>query len=287
MSAGPARALAPANIIPRRLSRHAIAIPVDVTVLRSGVPDNVPGRCIDLGEGGLLAVLAAEFRPGDSVGLEFWLPDVSAPLRAKAVVRHKAELQCGFEFLALSQDQRASIRYWARRRTQPPAPVQPAETPANETTTMEASPAPTPPIHHRVLVLSLLIFFIVLGGVGWWRWYRAWNELETHSPGRKSVNSELLRATVPADVMQQLITHKVDPLYPEDLRRANVQGVVVLGALIGRDGSVVKLRPISGPDALGSAAIDAVKWWRFHPYRVNGRAVEVETTLAVEFRPSH
>jgi len=156
----------------------------------------------------------------------------------------------------------------------------------HQKTTMEAVAAPTARISHRVLVLSLLIF-IALGGVGWWRWYRAWNELETRMPDRKSANSELLRATVPSEIMQQLITHKVEPLYPEDLRRANVQGVVVLGAVIGRDGSVLKLRPISGPDALGSAAIDAVKWWRFQPYLVNGRAVEVETTLAVEFRPSH
>jgi TonB family protein len=156
----------------------------------------------------------------------------------------------------------------------------------HQTATMEAVAAPAPRISNRVLVLSLLIFF-ELGGVGWWRWYRAWNELENRMPDRKAANSELLRATVPSEIMQQLITHKVDPLYPEDLRRANVQGVVVLGAVIGRDGSVVKLRPISGPDALGSAAIDAVKWWRFQPYLVNGRAVEVETTFAVEFRPSH
>ena len=286
MSAGSARVLAPTRIIPRRVSRHPIAVPVDVTVLRSGVPDNVPGRCIDLGEGGMLAVLAAEFRPGDSVGVEFWLPDVSAPLRAKAVVRHKAELQCGFQFLGLSQDQQASIRYWARRRTQPAPPIQTPVMTVRRKTTMEAVAAPTARISHRVLVLSLLIF-IALGGVGWWRWYRAWNELETRMPDRKSANSELLRATVPSEIMQQLITHKVEPLYPEDLRQSNVQGVVVLGAVIGRDGSVLKLRPISGPDALASAAIDAVKWWRFQPYQVSGKAVEVETTLAVEFRPSH
>ena len=74
----------------------------------------------------MLAVLAAEFRPGDSVGLEFRLPDVSAPLRAKAVVRHQAQLQCGFEFLGLSHDQQASIRYWARRRTHSQPRIQPS-----------------------------------------------------------------------------------------------------------------------------------------------------------------
>jgi protein TonB len=86
--------------------------------------------------------------------------------------------------------------------------------------------------------------------------------------------------------MQQLIIHKVEPIYPEALRRANVHGIVVLSALIGSDGRVVKLHPISGPEALGSTAIEAVRWWRFHPYRINGKAVDVETTLAIEFPPA-
>jgi TonB family protein len=289
MSAGPALALAPVGITPRRVSRHAIAIPVDVTVLRSGIPNNIPGRSLDLGEGGMLAVLAAEFHPGDSVGLEFRLPDVSAPLRAKAVVRHQAQLQCGFEFLGLSQDQQASIRYWARRKGQPKPEIQPSETPAS------VSPAPVtslpkalPLTLHRVLWIALLLF-VAVGAVGWWQWYRAWNELEARVPGRVSStqqSSTPYRATVPAEVMQRLIIHKVEPIYPEAMRQANVHGIVVLAAVIARDGTVVKLHPISGPEALGSTAIEAARWWRFHPYRINGKAVDVETTLAVEFPPA-
>jgi hypothetical protein len=288
MSAGPARALA-SVIIPRRVSRHAIAIPVDVTVLRSGVPNNIPGRSLDLGEGGMLAVLAAEFRPGDSVGLEFRLPDVSAPLRAKAVVRHQAQLQCGFEFLGLSQDQQASIRYWARRRTQSLPELQPPEPPTSQSPAPEASsPKTFPATLHRVLWIALLIL-VGVAAVGWWQWYRAWNELEARIPSRISVkesSSAPQRATVPAAVMQQLITHKVDPIYPEAMRKAHVHGIVVLAAVIGHDGTVVKLHPISGPEALSSTAIEAVRWWRFHPYRVNGKAVDVETTLAIEFPPA-
>ena len=54
--------------------------------------------------------------------------------------------------------------------------------------------------------------------------------------------------------------------------------------VIGRDGSVEKVTPVSGPDVLTTAAVNAVRWWRFQPYVVNGKAVEIETTLAVEFR---
>jgi outer membrane biosynthesis protein TonB len=31
--------------------------------------------------------------------------------------------------------------------------------------------------------------------------------------------------------------------------------------------------------------MDAMRWWRFKPYRVDGQPVVVETTMAVEFKP--
>jgi TonB family protein len=290
MSTAASRSLAPAGVIPRRVSRHAIAIPVDVTVLQSGIPNNIPGRAVDLGEGGMLAILAAEFFPGDSVGLEFRLPNISSPLRTKAVVRHQAQLQCGFEFLGLSEEQQASIRYWARRRTQAQPEIQLAETKtASSQPSAEFIPAKSlPPILYRFLWIALPIF-VAVSAAGWWQWYRAWNELESQVPSRVSItqpSSTPFRATVPTEVMQRLIIHKVEPIYPEGLRKANVHGVVVLAVLIGRDGTVVKLHPISGPEALDSTAIEAVRWWRFHPYRINGKAVDVETTLTVEFPPA-
>ncbi len=91
-------------------------------------------------------------------------------------------------------------------------------------------------------------------------------------------------AKVPAEVMERLLVRRVEPVYPEAARRANLQGVVVLDAIIAADGTVVNIRPVSGADALVSAAMDAARWWRFRPYRVQGEPAPVETTLSVEFR---
>jgi protein TonB len=44
------------------------------------------------------------------------------------------------------------------------------------------------------------------------------------------------------------------------------------------------MRPLNGPDILSQAAMDALRWWKFEPYRLNGEPAVVETTLAVEFR---
>ena len=54
--------------------------------------------------------------------------------------------------------------------------------------------------------------------------------------------------------------------------------------VIGEDGEVVSLKPLSGPDVLSRAAAESLRWWRFEPYKVDGRPVSVETTLAVEFQ---
>jgi protein TonB len=249
--------------------------------LRSGIPATIPGRALDLGEGGLAAILAGELHPGDSVGLEFRLPDLDLPLHAKAVVRHQARLRLGVEFLGIPPEQLAFIRHWVQRT----AAVRPENPPA-ETHLPEPSVAsqsqPGQSVRLRQFFGLALALMVVAAGVLSWQWYRAWEELESHVPRRPAAVSPA-RARVPASVMEQLVLHRVEPVYPEAARKENVQGIVVLNTVIATDGSVADVRPVSGPEALAPAAVDAVKWWRFQPYLVNGLPVEAETTITVEF----
>ena len=75
---------------------------------------------MNLGEGGIAAVLAGVVNPGDSVAVEFLLPEMGLGLQAKAVVRHHADLCCGLEFFGLSLEQQAMIRRWTRRMLEKP-----------------------------------------------------------------------------------------------------------------------------------------------------------------------
>jgi len=59
----------------------------------------------------------------------------------------------------------------------------------------------------------------------------------------------------------------------------------VLDVIVGRDGSVLDEHALNGPEILAQSAMDVLRWWRFKPYRVDGPAVVVETTVAVEFKP--
>jgi TonB family protein len=261
-----------AAVTSRRALRYPLAIPVEVTILKSGIPCSIPGRTRNLGEYGLGVDLAGEVRLGDAVGLEFKLSNVGDALRAKAIVRHQALLQCGVEFLSASPELQAMVRGWAREKSETRQSAPPAV--GSEIATRRQAP-------WRGLWIVLALF-LVIGSVGWWQWHRAWNELESGIQMHPAEQSA--RAQVPPNVMESLVTHKIDPIYPEDAKQANVHGVVVLDTVIGTDGSVVELHALSGPDALAPAALDAVKWWRFRPYRLNGQAVPVETTIAIEFR---
>jgi len=74
------------------------------------------------------------------------------------------------------------------------------------------------------------------------------------------------------------------PLYPAAAKAAGIQGDVVLKAVIGADGTVRELRVIDGHPLLAPAAVEAVRRWKYRPYCVKGKPVEVETTIIVSFK---
>jgi TonB family protein len=79
------------------------------------------------------------------------------------------------------------------------------------------------------------------------------------------------------------LLQRVEPEYPEAARQRRIQGPVVLDALIGSNGSVRELSVISGDPQLAKAAMDAVRQWRFRPHQLDGKAVEFETRITVNF----
>ncbi len=91
------------------------------------------------------------------------------------------------------------------------------------------------------------------------------------------------RVRVSSGVSQGLLVHKVQPLYPALAKTAHIQGTVVIQAVIGKDGTITNLHVVSGPPMLIQSAMEAVKQWRYKPYYLNGEAVEVDTTINVNF----
>ncbi len=81
-------------------------------------------------------------------------------------------------------------------------------------------------------------------------------------------------------------TQKVDPAYPLDLMRRNVQGTVTLYAVIRNDGSVSDVRVLRGvDDQLDQYARNALARWHFRPATKNGAAVDLEAVVMIPFKP--
>jgi TonB family protein len=79
------------------------------------------------------------------------------------------------------------------------------------------------------------------------------------------------------------LVHKVAPVYPIEARRNKIAGNVQLQVTIGTDGQVYDLKCLSGPEELIPAAIEAVKQWRYNPFFMDGKPVEVRTDISVNF----
>jgi TonB family protein len=92
------------------------------------------------------------------------------------------------------------------------------------------------------------------------------------------------RVRVSSRVSMALLANRIAPLYPENAKRAHIQGTVLLRAVINREGDISHLEFISGPSELVSAAMEAVKQWRYKPYLFMGSPVEVETQIQVNFQ---
>ena len=98
--------------------------------------------------------------------------------------------------------------------------------------------------------------------------------------------AELKDAEKPGELVYPAATQQVDPGYPLELMKQNVQGTVVLSAVIRGDGSVGEVRVLRGvDDRLDQYASAALSRWRFRPASRNGDPVALQTVVMIPFRP--
>jgi TonB family protein len=83
------------------------------------------------------------------------------------------------------------------------------------------------------------------------------------------------------------VTHKVDPAYPDEAKRAGLQGEVMVEVIIDENGLVQEAKVVEAiEDApmLSEAALVAIRQWEFAPTMVDGAAAKVLFTITVRFR---
>lgn len=107
------------------------------------------------------------------------------------------------------------------------------------------------------------------------------------------VGANSLRAVLPPamdpDVKMPEVTHRVDAVYPKDALTARAEGLVVVTAMVGSDGTVSDIQVMRGAEewpSLGQAAIDAVRGFTFKPATRKGEPIAVRTRVGIEFKLS-
>jgi hypothetical protein len=98
----------------RRYARYRTELPVIVKVLGPDGYSRIHGRCFEIAEAGLGAVISSELTMGEMTTLEFSLPDEGAAIVMRAVVRHRMGFLHGFEFVGLLPEQKEQIRKYCR-----------------------------------------------------------------------------------------------------------------------------------------------------------------------------
>jgi len=81
---------------------------------------------------------------------------------------------------------------------------------------------------------------------------------------------------------EKRLAHSVLAQYPVEARDA--QGTVVLKEVVDETGKVAGVRLVEGDATLATAAIQAVKQWRYRPYVRDGKAQPFQTVVIVDFQ---
>jgi periplasmic protein TonB len=90
---------------------------------------------------------------------------------------------------------------------------------------------------------------------------------------------------VAGDVVPPNKVHAPQPVYTEMARKARITGVVIVQAIIDKDGNVTNVKVLKGlPMGLDQSAANAVKQWKFQPATLNGKPVAVYYNLTVNFQ---
>ena len=88
---------------------------------------------------------------------------------------------------------------------------------------------------------------------------------------------------VGGNVKEPRPVHIEQPQYPSAAKKAGVDGVVLIEATLTAEGTVDKVKVISGPPLLTEAAVQAISRWKYEPTYLNGQAVPVVLTAKINF----
>lgn len=92
------------------------------------------------------------------------------------------------------------------------------------------------------------------------------------------------RRYLPGNLGLGRLLSSYSPAYPIEAAREGIEGTVNLDVIVGTDGTVRSVSVLSGPAMLSSAAVSAVRDWRYGETFLAGEPIETEQRVSMVFR---
>jgi TonB family protein len=108
--------------------------------------------------------------------------------------------------------------------------------------------------------------------------------VQAATPSKVPSDSGIAKAVwLAPEEAENLLLNRVEPEYPPKAIAAHRSGSVVLEVQVSRDGSVASVKTMSGDPLLATAATQAVRSWRYQPYRLHEQASPFQTDVTLTF----
>ena len=88
---------------------------------------------------------------------------------------------------------------------------------------------------------------------------------------------------VGGQIQAPALLYRVEPFYPPPAIQARLQGIVILEALVDREGNVAEVTILRSAGALDREALTAVRQWRYSPLVLNGVRERFILTVTLSF----
>jgi len=160
----------------------------------------------------------------------------------------------------------------------PPASINPPAAPIESATARNTQAHDEPALPVRTSKPSTGGLVVFENGKEVFRMLPANAEHRLDTRGQNSQDPNKV-ATLDANDANARLIFRVEPEYPADAIVAS-QEPIVLDAIVGTDGVVENVKPVSGDGALSNAAMAAVRQWHYQPLVVNGRNTSFQTRLS-------
>lgn len=87
-----------------------------------------------------------------------------------------------------------------------------------------------------------------------------------------------------AEAVKSALT-KPNPEYSSVARQMKVVGHVEVEAVVDIEGNVETVKVVTGNPLLTNSAVNAVKKWKFTPFKQNGEPTKAVASLSFDFKP--